>query len=153
MASAENEDGWIHLNAERAWMKALQAINPFDFSVSDWWGLLLLIPATIVYFIVVALLIGTVPRPRINVTERKLRVGRRIFDFSDVKVAEVSPETGKRKNSELMFGPTRGPMLYVPLERDKANMVTDDTREVLRKLIEESGVPADRKRIALKALS
>jgi hypothetical protein len=142
--------GWVRLEAERTWMRFVDKVGPFDFAPTEWWGLLIVIPLGILYFVALALLLPVLPRPHVNMGERKLRIGRRIWDFADINTAELTMSNGaKKQNIDLKFGRTGGVNLYVKLAIHGNRVIDRATQTLLEKLIDGSSIPTQRERNAI----
>jgi hypothetical protein len=136
---------WVRLDADGSWMRVLQKISPFDFSPSDWWGLLIVIPLGILYFIALALIIPVLPRPWVNVLEHSLRIGRRTWDFAEVNMADLATSHwGKKRYIDLKFGRVGGAKLYVKLVAHDIRVLDGATRALLEQIIEGSSIPTQR---------
>ena len=128
-------------------MRIVGQISPFDLAPSEWWGFLIVIPLGILYFIALALLLPALPRPRANALERRLRIGRRTWEFAEINLAELAiSHEGKQQNTDLKFGRTGGTKLYVKLTVRGKRVIGGATQALLEQIIEGSSILTQRER-------
>ena len=136
-----DEDGWIRLESERRWTRWLGRVSPFDWGATDWWDFILVIVLGIVWVIGIAVLAATIRRPRVNLALRQLRIGRRVFDFSQITRVGLSVfGSNATRNFELWFGIAHGPTLYVRLAARGVAVMDARTRSLMASLLEGSSI-------------